>query len=109
PPARRVARAGGPGPPAHRLRPALPPHPAGGRIPGRGRRGSQVSDPGPTDLDDLITLAVETSCDETSAAILRGEREVLGHVIFSQDIHRIYGGVVPELASRAHLRTVDDV
>jgi N6-L-threonylcarbamoyladenine synthase len=59
--------------------------------------------------DDLITLAVETSCDETSAAVLRGEREVLGHVIFSQDIHRIYGGVVPELASRAHLRTVDDV
>jgi N6-L-threonylcarbamoyladenine synthase len=58
---------------------------------------------------DLLTLAVETSCDETSAAILRGERDLLGHVIFSQDVHRIYGGVVPELASRAHLRTVDDV
>jgi N6-L-threonylcarbamoyladenine synthase len=56
-----------------------------------------------------LTLAVETSCDETSAAVLRGEDELLGHVIFSQDIHRIYGGVVPELASRAHLRTVDDV
>jgi N6-L-threonylcarbamoyladenine synthase len=62
-----------------------------------------------TATDELITLAVETSCDETSAAVLRGERELLGHVIFSQDIHRIYGGVVPELASRAHLRTVDDV
>jgi N6-L-threonylcarbamoyladenine synthase len=62
-----------------------------------------------TATDGLITLAVETSCDETSAAVLRGERELLGHVIYSQDIHRIYGGVVPELASRAHLRTVDDV
>jgi N6-L-threonylcarbamoyladenine synthase len=59
--------------------------------------------------EELITLAVETSCDETSAAVLRGERELLGHVIYSQDVHRIYGGVVPELASRAHLRTVDDV
>lgn len=60
-------------------------------------------------MGDLITLGIETSCDETSAAVLRGEEELLGHVIFSQDIHRLYGGVVPELASRAHLRTVDDV
>jgi N6-L-threonylcarbamoyladenine synthase len=56
-----------------------------------------------------LVLAVETSCDETSAAVLRGERELLGHVILSQDIHRLYGGVVPELASRAHLRAIDDV
>jgi N6-L-threonylcarbamoyladenine synthase len=56
-----------------------------------------------------LVLAIETSCDETSAAVLRGERELLGHVIFTQDIHTLYGGVVPELASRAHLRTVDDV
>ena len=56
-----------------------------------------------------LLLALETSCDETSAAVLRGESELLGHVIFTQDIHRLYGGVVPELASRAHLRTVDDV
>ena len=56
-----------------------------------------------------LVLAVETSCDETSAAVLRGERELLGHVIFSQDVHRVYGGVVPELASRAHLRTLDAV
>lgn len=56
-----------------------------------------------------IILAVETSCDETSAAVLRGDRELLGHVILSQDVHRIYGGVVPELASRAHLRVLDDV
>jgi N6-L-threonylcarbamoyladenine synthase len=56
-----------------------------------------------------ILLGIETSCDETSAAVLRGSGELLGHVIFTQDIHRLYGGVVPELASRAHLRTVDDV
>jgi N6-L-threonylcarbamoyladenine synthase len=56
-----------------------------------------------------LVLAIETSCDETSAAVLRGERELLGHVIFTQDVHRLYGGVVPELASRAHLRTLDDV
>ena len=56
-----------------------------------------------------LVLGIETSCDETSAAVLHGERELLGHVIFTQDVHRLYGGVVPELASRAHLRTVDDV
>lgn len=58
---------------------------------------------------DPIILALETSCDETSAAVVRGEREVLGHVILSQDVHRIYGGVVPELAARAHIQTVTDV
>jgi len=57
-------------------------------------------------------LAIETSCDETSAAVLQG-----GHggamlascVILSQDIHRVFGGVVPELASRAHLVTLGPV
>ncbi|HEX7052075.1 MAG TPA: tRNA (adenosine(37)-N6)-threonylcarbamoyltransferase complex transferase subunit TsaD [Longimicrobiales bacterium] len=56
-----------------------------------------------------VILGIETSCDETSAAVLRGEREVLGHVILSQDVHRVYGGVVPELASRAHLRRITRV
>jgi N6-L-threonylcarbamoyladenine synthase len=56
-----------------------------------------------------LVLGIESSCDETSAAVLRGSHEVLGHVIYTQDVHRLYGGVVPELASRAHLRTVDDV
>ena len=56
-----------------------------------------------------LVLGIETSCDETSAAVLRGETELLGHVIYSQDVHRLYGGVVPELASRVHLRTLDDV
>lgn len=56
-----------------------------------------------------VVLGLETSCDETSAAVLRGQRELLGHVILSQDVHRVYGGVVPELASRAHLRVIDEV
>jgi N6-L-threonylcarbamoyladenine synthase len=55
-----------------------------------------------------LVLGLETSCDETSAALLRDDR-LLGHVILSQDVHRVYGGVVPELASRAHLRVIDGV
>lgn len=54
-------------------------------------------------------LALETSCDETSAAVVSsdGGRAALGSlVILSQDIHQIFGGVVPELASRAHLKTI---
>jgi N6-L-threonylcarbamoyladenine synthase len=53
-------------------------------------------------------LGIETSCDETSAAILDGDR-LLAHVILSQDEHKVYAGVVPELAARAHLRVIDDV
>jgi N6-L-threonylcarbamoyladenine synthase len=60
-------------------------------------------------MSETLVLGIETSCDETSAAVLRGERDLLGHVILSQDVHVIYGGVVPELASRAHLRAIDDV
>jgi N6-L-threonylcarbamoyladenine synthase len=56
-----------------------------------------------------LILGIETSCDETSAAVLRAPRELLGHVILSQDVHALYGGVVPEIASREHLRTLDDV
>ncbi len=54
-------------------------------------------------------LGIESSCDETSAALLRGTSDLLGHVILSQDLHRVYGGVVPELAARAHLTVIDDV
>ena len=57
-------------------------------------------------------LGIETSCDETSAAVLRlvDRRPVLDSlVILSQDIHRVFGGVVPELASREHLRTLGPV
>jgi N6-L-threonylcarbamoyladenine synthase len=58
------------------------------------------------------TLGIETSCDETSAAVLRSEdgRIILDSlVLLSQDIHRVFGGVVPELASREHLRTIGPV
>jgi N6-L-threonylcarbamoyladenine synthase len=58
---------------------------------------------------DGVILGLETSCDETSAAVLSPENQVLGHVILSQDVHELFGGVVPELAARAHLRTVDEV
>src|SRR5688572_21945497 len=59
--------------------------------------------------DASLFLAIETSCDETSAAVLRAPRELLGHVILSQDVHALYGGVVPEIASRQHLLAIDDV
>jgi tRNA N6-adenosine threonylcarbamoyltransferase len=60
----------------------------------------------------MIVLGIETSCDETSAALLVGDRarpELAGLVILSQDVHRVFGGVVPELASRAHLATLPAV
>ena len=60
-------------------------------------------------MTDATILAVETSCDDTSAAVLRGDDELLGHVIATQDLHGSYGGVVPEIASRAQLRVIDGV
>jgi len=53
----------------------------------------------------MLTLGIETSCDETAVAVLRGEREILSSVVYSQaELHSKYGGVVPEIASRDHLR-----
>lgn len=54
-------------------------------------------------------LGLETSCDETSAAVTEGDSVIRGHVIHSQDEHEIYGGVVPEIAARAHVARVDSV
>lgn len=54
----------------------------------------------------MIILGLETSCDETSAAIVRDGREILANIIYSQTIHGSYGGVVPELASREHIKRV---
>jgi N6-L-threonylcarbamoyladenine synthase len=55
----------------------------------------------------LPILGIESSCDETAAAVVRGGRDILSSVVASQiDIHRKYGGVVPELASREHLRRI---
>jgi N6-L-threonylcarbamoyladenine synthase len=57
---------------------------------------------------DGPVLGIETSCDETSAAVLIGS-DLAGHVILSQDVHERFGGIVPEIAARAHLRQIDDV
>ena len=54
--------------------------------------------------EDIYILAVESSCDETAASVVRNGREVLSNVIYSQiDLHTLYGGVVPEIASRKHI------
>jgi len=59
-------------------------------------------------LKNVITLGVETSCDETSIAIVKNGREVLTNRISSQiDLHKKFGGVVPEVASRKHIETID--
>ncbi|HQE65728.1 MAG TPA: tRNA (adenosine(37)-N6)-threonylcarbamoyltransferase complex transferase subunit TsaD, partial [Bacillota bacterium] len=59
---------------------------------------------------DIKILAIETSCDETSAAVVRNGREVLSNIISSQiDIHKRFGGVVPEVASRKHLDNISPV
>ncbi|NLY71686.1 MAG: tRNA (adenosine(37)-N6)-threonylcarbamoyltransferase complex transferase subunit TsaD [Clostridiales bacterium] len=58
----------------------------------------------------LITLAFETSCDETSVAVVSNGREVLSNAISSQiDVHKVFGGVVPEIASRHHLNNINYV
>ena len=58
----------------------------------------------------MIILAVETSCDETSVAILKDGKEVLSNVVLSQiDIHKVFGGVVPEIASRNHIKYLTTV
>lgn len=59
---------------------------------------------------ETLILAIESSCDETAASVLRGEREVLSDVVASQtEIHAKYGGVVPELACRAHAESITPV
>ena len=56
---------------------------------------------------DILTLGIESSCDETSVAIVKNGREVLSNVIATQiDIHKKYGGVVPEIASRNHVENI---
>ena len=63
----------------------------------RGRKGVRI-------------LALETSCDETAAAVIEDGRKILSNVVFSQiDLHELYGGVVPEIASRAHMEACDRV
>lgn len=60
--------------------------------------------------DDILILAIESSCDETAAAVVRNGREVLSNVIASQiELHKLYGGVVPEIASRKHIEKINQV
>ena len=59
---------------------------------------------------DIDILAIESSCDETAAAVVRNGREVLSNVISSPiDLHKLYGGVVPEIASRKHIEKINQV
>jgi len=58
----------------------------------------------------IIGLGLESSCDETAAAVLSGGRHLLSNIIYSQiDIHKVYEGVVPEIASRAHLEMINTI
>ncbi len=60
--------------------------------------------------EDVCILAIESSCDETAAAVVKNGREVLSNVISSQiALHTLYGGVVPELASRKHMEKINQV
>ena len=61
-------------------------------------------------MEDVKILAIESSCDETAAAVVVNGREVLSNVISSQiDLHTLYGGVVPEIASRKHIENINPV
>ena len=63
-----------------------------------------------TTQKDVLILAIESSCDETAAAVVKNGREVLSNVISSQiELHKLYGGVVPEIASRKHIEKINQV
>lgn len=60
--------------------------------------------------EDVLILAIESSCDETAASVVKNGRTVLSNVISSQiDLHKLYGGVVPEIASRKHIEKINQV
>jgi len=54
----------------------------------------------------MLILGIETSCDETAASVVKEGKDILSNVVYSQMVHNKYGGVVPELASREHIRTI---
>lgn len=61
-------------------------------------------------MKDILTLGIESSCDETSVAVVKNGREILSNVIHSQiEIHKRFGGVVPEIASRNHVEAISTV
>jgi N6-L-threonylcarbamoyladenine synthase len=57
----------------------------------------------------MIVLGIESSCDETAAAIVNDKKEILGEALLSQAEHKAFGGVVPEIAARAHLEHIDNI
>lgn len=57
----------------------------------------------------MLIFSIETSCDETSVCIMKEDKTILSHVVYSQVIHTKHGGVVPELASRAHLEVLQQI
>ncbi len=62
------------------------------------------------EIRDMNILAIESSCDETAAAVVHNGREVCSNIISSQiDLHKLYGGVVPEIASRKHIEKINQV
>ncbi len=61
-------------------------------------------------MEDILILGIESSCDETAASVVKNGRVVLSNVISSQiDLHTVYGGVVPEIASRQHIARINQV
>ena len=61
-------------------------------------------------MEDVLILGIESSCDETAAAVVKNGKEVLSNVISSQvALHAEFGGVVPEIASRNHFEKIDEV
>src|SRR6185312_11727675 len=99
-------------PPGKRQRPLMsaPAALKGPRDPGAAGRPDlphyRLSSRPPNRAEPLLrVLAIESSCDESAAAVLDRDRGLLAHELFSQiELHRLYGGVVPELASRDHIR-----
>lgn len=57
----------------------------------------------------MLVFAVESSCDETSVCIMNSSKKILSHIVYSQEIHKKYGGVVPELAARSHLEILQQI
>ena len=60
--------------------------------------------------EDILILAIESSCDETAASVVKNGREVLSNIIYTQiALHTQFGGVVPEIASRKHIEKINQV
>ena len=58
----------------------------------------------------MVILGIETSCDETAAAVVKDGKELLSNAVFSSmDLHTAYGGVVPEIAARSHIESIAPV